>query len=118
MVNLDDAVVAKGDEGELLIAGDGVMQGYWDLGGTDRSCICRDQWRALVPHRETSSSSSTMATYEFHGRKDRMVKKRGYRVELGEIEVSLYQHPDVREAAVIAVPGPGGLRRTRSSRHT
>jgi acyl-CoA synthetase (AMP-forming)/AMP-acid ligase II len=33
-----------------------------------------------------------------------MVKKRGYRIELGEIEACLYRHPDVREAAVIALP--------------
>jgi acyl-CoA synthetase (AMP-forming)/AMP-acid ligase II len=33
-----------------------------------------------------------------------MVKRRGYRVELGEIEVSLYRHPAVKEAAVIALP--------------
>ena len=38
------------------------------------------------------------------GRRDRMVKRRGYRVELGEIEACLYRHPDVVEAAVIAKP--------------
>jgi len=33
-----------------------------------------------------------------------MVKKRGYRVELGEIETCLYRHPAVKEAAVVARP--------------
>ena len=33
-----------------------------------------------------------------------MVKRRGYRVELGEIESGLVRHPDIREAAVVAVP--------------
>jgi acyl-coenzyme A synthetase/AMP-(fatty) acid ligase len=32
-----------------------------------------------------------------------MVKKRGYRVELGEIESGLYRHPSIKEAAVIAL---------------
>jgi acyl-coenzyme A synthetase/AMP-(fatty) acid ligase len=33
-----------------------------------------------------------------------MVKRRGYRVELGEIEVGLYRHPKIKEAAVVALP--------------
>ena len=32
-----------------------------------------------------------------------MVKKRGYRVELGEIEAALYRHATIKEAAVIAL---------------
>jgi acyl-coenzyme A synthetase/AMP-(fatty) acid ligase len=31
-----------------------------------------------------------------------MVKRRGYRIELAEIEAGLYRHPAVKEAAVIA----------------
>ncbi len=42
--------------------------------------------------------------YTYVARKDRMVKKRGYRVELGEIETCLYRHPAVKEAAVVARP--------------
>ncbi len=33
-----------------------------------------------------------------------MVKVRGYRVELGEVEAALYRHPAIREAAVLPVP--------------
>ena len=42
------------------------------------------------------------ACYEFHGRRDRMVKKRGYRIELGEIESALYRHDGVDRAGVVA----------------
>jgi acyl-coenzyme A synthetase/AMP-(fatty) acid ligase len=38
----------------------------------------------------------------FLGRRDRMVKRRGYRVELGDIESCFYKHPEVSAAAVIA----------------
>jgi len=41
--------------------------------------------------------------YDFQGRRDRMVKRRGFRVELGEVEAGLHRHPMVREAAVIAL---------------
>lgn len=44
------------------------------------------------------------ANYVFLGRRDTMVKTRGYRVELGEVESVLYEHPAVREAVVLPVP--------------
>jgi len=39
---------------------------------------------------------------EFIGRMDNQVKVRGFRVELGEIEAALAEHPSVREAVVVA----------------
>jgi len=39
---------------------------------------------------------------EFLGRNDFQIKIRGFRVELGEIEARLTQHPAVREAVVLA----------------
>ena len=42
--------------------------------------------------------------YIFLGRRDHMIKSRGYRIELGEIEQVLYNHPEVKEVAVVAIP--------------
>jgi acyl-CoA synthetase (AMP-forming)/AMP-acid ligase II len=44
------------------------------------------------------------------GRIGRMVKLRGYRVEPGEIETRLHQHPEIKEVGVVPVDGPRGTR--------
>jgi thioesterase domain-containing protein len=50
-------------------------------------------------------------TLEFLGRRDLQVKVRGFRVELGEVEGVLAQHPGVREGVVVArEDGAGGRR--------
>lgn len=97
------ADVLVGAEGELCISGPGVMQSYWNL--LDRTSA------AFLPDRRDGRWYRTGdivveaedGNYVFIGRRDRMVKKRGYRVELGEIETALYQHPAVKEAAVVAL---------------
>jgi acyl-CoA synthetase (AMP-forming)/AMP-acid ligase II len=43
-----------------------------------------------------------------------MVKRRGYRIELAEIEVGLYRHPSIKEAAVIALKDQDGGARIRA----
>jgi amino acid adenylation domain-containing protein len=94
--------VEKGTEGELCIRGSGVTRGYWNLPEQSRKCFVEvaggTYYRTGDIVREGSGGN-----LRYLGRKDRMIKKRGFRVELGEIEVCLYRHPDVREAAVVAL---------------
>jgi acyl-CoA synthetase (AMP-forming)/AMP-acid ligase II len=108
IVNEAGAEVAKGVEGELCIAGPGVMQGYWNLP--------ENTAKAFLPDRDTRWYRTgdivvelPDGNYKFVGRWDRMIKKRGYRIELGEIEAALYRHPPVKEAAVLAFPDIDGV---------
>jgi len=94
--------VARGEEGELIVAGANVMQGYWAL--PEQTAKSYFKGADDVPWYRTGDivTEDETGCYTYLGRRDRMVKRRGYRVELGEIEAGLYRHPNVKEAAVVA----------------
>lgn len=92
-----------GEEGELCVAGAGVMDGYWSLPEqTGRAFLAAGarQWYKTGDIVIENADGDYICV----GRRDRMVKKRGYRVELGEIEAGLYRHPAIKEAAVVSLP--------------
>jgi amino acid adenylation domain-containing protein len=95
--------VPPGQEGELCISGAGVMQGYWNLPErTDQAFLNHASGRRWYKTGDIVVQEPD-GNHIYIGRRDRMVKKRGYRVELGEIEAGLYRHPAVKEAAVVAL---------------
>jgi amino acid adenylation domain-containing protein len=97
-----------GVEGTLWAKGGNLMQGYWndpartsatlqpDPRGRGGLAYCTGDRARLRPD----------GNYEFLGRRDHMVKTRGYRVELGDIEGALAGHPAVLEAIVTPLPDP------------
>jgi amino acid adenylation domain-containing protein len=99
----DDTEVAAGLEGELLVHGGSVMQGYWDLPAHDAKAFYVDATGTRWYRTGDVVREGDDGEILYLGRRDRMVKRRGYRVELGEIEAALYQHPNVSESAVVAV---------------
>jgi amino acid adenylation domain-containing protein len=98
--------VPIGVTGEVYIGGDGVARGY--LNHSDQTA------ERFVPNAFSAKPSARLYTtgdlarfladgnIEYIGRNDFQVKIRGYRIELSEIELALAQHPDVREAVVLA----------------
>jgi acyl-coenzyme A synthetase/AMP-(fatty) acid ligase len=94
--------VGVGQEGELIAAGPGVMQGYWNLPERTSNAFLVDSSGQRWYKTGDVVIQDKDGNYIYVSRRDRMVKKRGYRVELGEIEAGLYKHPEVKEAAVIA----------------
>jgi len=95
-------VVEDGAEGELLISGGSVMLGYWDLREQNERAFHVDEAGRQWYRTGDVVREQEPGVFTYLGRRDRMVKRRGFRVELGEIEAALHKHPDVVEAAVIA----------------
>lgn len=60
-----------------------------------------NEYRDLVYKTGDRGLWRTMNEIEFLGRIDNQVKIRGSRVEIGEVEAALIQHPEIEEAAVI-----------------
>lgn len=96
--------VEPGGEGELCIAGRGVMLGYWAQPELTAKAFLSDRDGTRWYKTGDIVVESRADGYTYRGRRDRMVKRRGYRVELGEIEAGLYRHAQVKEAAVVALP--------------
>jgi amino acid adenylation domain-containing protein len=96
--------VEVGEPGELVVHGPNVMQGYWNLPEENARAFLVDDLGRRWYRTGDIVTEHAGGEYIYRGRRDRMVKRRGYRVELGEIEAGLARHPDVREVAVVSAP--------------
>ncbi|MEJ3750066.1 amino acid adenylation domain-containing protein [Actinomycetes bacterium KLBMP 9797] len=101
--------VADGELGELWIGGPVVARGYLgrDTAGTHSDAFVTEADGSRV-YRSGDLVRSTGGVLRFAGRRDDQVKVRGYRVELGEVEAVLVQHPGVRRACVLAAADADG----------
>jgi amino acid adenylation domain-containing protein len=98
--------VPVGVAGELYIGGEGLARGYLNRPEEMELRFVPDPFQPSS--RSRLYRTGDLARYlsngdiEFLGRRDHQLKIRGYRIEAGEIETALEQHPNVREAVVIA----------------
>ena len=96
--------------GELCIGGAGLARGYWkDETLTSQRFITHPQTGERLYRSGDMGRYLPDGNIEFLGREDFQVKIRGQRIELGEVEAALRQHPDVSAAAVTAAGEPRGL---------
>jgi hypothetical protein len=108
--------IPLGIPGELCIAGVGLAREYLNRPDLTRQRFISDPFDQSENGGRlyrTGDLARYLAdgTLEYIGRIDDQVKLRGYRIELGEIEVALSEHPDVRDAVVLAQQGDAGHQR-------
>jgi amino acid adenylation domain-containing protein len=90
--------------GRLYIGGVGLAKGYWrDEEKTQRGFITHPRTGERLYRTGDLGRYLPDGNIEFLGREDFQVKIQGYRVELGEIESALGQHPGIRMVAAKAV---------------
>ncbi|WP_441247465.1 amino acid adenylation domain-containing protein [Kitasatospora sp. McL0602] len=96
----DGTPAADGDEGELWVGGAGVSLGYWQRPELTAERFVADADGRLWYRTGDLVRRRADGAVEFLGRIDGQFKLHGQRVEPGEIENVLAEHPEVRQAAV------------------
>lgn len=96
----EGGAVAPGQTGEIQVRGVSVMSGYLNRPDDTREAFTADGWLktgdlgVVRPDGEIA----------FAGRLKEMFKSGGYNCYPVEIELAICEHPDVAQAAVVAVP--------------
>jgi amino acid adenylation domain-containing protein len=89
----DGTLVEPGEEGELMVVGPTVMVGYWG------QPVYGDKPYATGDIVQLLDDGN----YVYIGRRDHQVKVRGHRIEPGDIEAAIEEHPAIHEVAVVVV---------------
>ena len=92
--------VPQGEVGEIVIRGHNVMKGYWNRSDATEAVITDDGWF----HSGDMARMDEDGYFFIVDRKKDLIIRGGYNVYPREVEEVLYEHPAVKEAAVVGVP--------------
>jgi len=98
VVDKEGDEVPQGEPGEIVMRGPFVMKGYWNRDDATAE-VMQDGWF----HTGDIATVDDEGYFFIVDRKKDLIIRGGYNVYPREIEEALYEHPAVREAAVIGV---------------
>jgi long-chain acyl-CoA synthetase len=99
VVDEQGAQLRVGEVGEIVIRGENVMKGYWHLPTATAEAVI-DGWL----HTGDLARVDSDGYFFIVDRKKDMIIRGGYNIYPREIEEVLYEHPAIKEAAVIGIP--------------
>jgi long-chain acyl-CoA synthetase len=99
VVDEDDNPVEPGEVGEIVIRGHNIMKGYWQ-----RPDATEEAMRGGWFHSGDMARTDEDGYFYIVDRKKDLIIRGGYNVYPREVEEVLYEHPKIREAAVLGVP--------------
>jgi long-chain acyl-CoA synthetase len=99
VVDENDEPVAQGEIGEIVIRGHNIMKGYWQ-----RPDATAEAMRGGWFHSGDMARTDEEGYFYIVDRKKDLIIRGGYNVYPREVEEVLYEHPKIREAAVVGVP--------------
>jgi long-chain acyl-CoA synthetase len=100
LVDEEGAEVAEGEIGEIEVRGPTVMKSYWNREDATADTLTSDGWLKTGDMARVDEDGY----YFIVDRKKELIIRGGFNVYPREIEEVLYEHPGVREAAVLGVP--------------
>jgi long-chain acyl-CoA synthetase len=100
VVDAEGDEVAQGEVGEIAIRGANVMKGYWRRPEATAEAIDADGWFRTGDMGRVDEDGFFFIV----DRKKELVIRGGYNVYPREVEEVIYEHPGVREAAVVGIP--------------
>jgi amino acid adenylation domain-containing protein len=104
----NEPIDSPGVEGELYVRGSTVAMGYWADAQRSAASFVPDPLYPYSPNMVYKTGDIVRldvdGNFVFVGRKDHLVKSRGYRIQTNEIEIALSGCPAVEKAAVVTVP--------------
>jgi long-chain acyl-CoA synthetase len=99
VVDEKDEPVAQGEVGEIVIRGHNIMKGYWQ-----RPDATEEAMRGGWFHSGDMARTDEEGYFYIVDRKKDLIIRGGYNVYPREVEEVLFEHPKIREAAVVGVP--------------
>ncbi len=99
IVDEHDEPLPQGEIGEIVIRGHNIMKGYWQ-----RPDATEEAMRGGWFHSGDMAKTDEDGYFYIVDRKKDLIIRGGYNVYPREVEEVLYEHPKIREAAVVGVP--------------